>query len=457
MSSTEDQWTVEQSVLQYLGRYGISPGSAVLIALSGGPDSLCLLCVLHGLRERHPLRLSAAYLDHGIRTVPERERELEFVQRTCSAMGIDLTWERMPQGLLEKRSAGTGRSLEEVARQVRYAFLRETAARKACDYVALGHTADDQIETVVMRFFQGVGLGGLPGIPPARKDLLRPLIDCTRAEILDYLSGHGLAYITDSTNRDKRYLRNAVRSELLPVVERIFPGFRGSVLSLSKKLADLRNYVDSESRRRLRWKRAGEGYSIPGRHFLAAPGLLRLVSVTRLLNTLAADSTRVPYRFLSQVQEDDILLSRRVVLSGYGIRLYWRAEQLILAADVVGHTEKGYFIEESEAGRVFVPEAGLFFEFGSLVRGADRFLFRSARTGDRINLQGASKTVKQIFAQWQVARSESWKIPIVESTAGIIAVLGALFGYEDRFHSGLPHEQGKALKRMVHRYDVEVE
>jgi tRNA(Ile)-lysidine synthetase-like protein len=176
-----------------------------------------------------------------------------------------------------------------------------------------------------------------------------------------------------------------------------------------------------------------------------------------LLNAVAAHSARVPYRFLSRVEEDEVLLSKRVVLRGYGIRLYWRADQLILAADVVGQTEKGYFIEESEAGRVLVPEAGLFFEFGSLARDTDRLLFRSSRTGDRIDLQGGRKTVKELFAQWQVAISESWKIPIVETTDGIVAVLGGLFGYEDRFSSGLPDEQGKALKSMVHRYDVEVE
>ena len=457
MSSTDDRQTVEQKVLQYLRNYGICPGSSILTALSGGPDSLCLLSVLHNLRDRYPLTLSAAYLDHGIRQPGETERELELVQKTCTGMGIELMRERLPRGLLEQRASATGGSLEQVARRARYDFLRKTAAEKTCDYIAVGHTADDQIETVVMRFFQGAGLGGLPGIPPFRQDLIRPLIDCTRAQILDYLSGRGLSYITDSTNRDRRYLRNAVRWELLPTIQRIFPGFRGSVLSLSRKLAGIRDYLTTESQRRLDWKRIRGGYSIPAKQFLAVPGPLRTLSVTRLLNTLAADSRRVPYRFLSQVEDEQILLSRRVVLNGYGIRLYWRSEQLILASDVVGHTEKGYFIEESEAGRVFVPEAGLFFEFGSPARGTNRFLFRSSRTGDRINLHSGGKTVKELFSRWQVGRSESWKIPIVEGVGGIVAVLGGLFGYEDRFSCGLTREQGKALKSMVHRIDVEVE
>jgi tRNA(Ile)-lysidine synthetase-like protein len=275
--------------------------------------------------------------------------------------------------------------------------------------------------------------------------------------VLDHLSSCGLEYITDSSNRDKRYLRNAVRWELVPAAKRIFPGFRGSVLSLSKKLAQLRDYVTVESQRRLRWKQVQGGYSISGKQFLSVPGLLRLVSVTGLLNTLAADSRRVPYRFLSQVEDEEILLSRKVVLRGYGIRLFWRSEQLILAADVVGHNEKGYFIQESAAGRVLVPEAGLFFEFGPGVRDAGLYLFRSSTAGDCINLQGGSKTVKELFARWQVARSERWKIPIVETRDGIVAVLGGLFGYEDNYSSGLSPEQENELKSMVHRYDVEVE
>jgi tRNA(Ile)-lysidine synthase len=457
MSSTENQRTVEEQVLQYLRRYGIAPGSAILIAFSGGPDSLCLAAVLQRLRDSYPLRLGGAYLAHGIRPVPETEQELEFVQKTCAGMGIDLTWEKLPQGLLERRCADKGRSLEEVARQARYAFLRSTAARKGSDYIAVGHTADDQVETVIMRFFQGAGLGGLPGIPPIRGDLIRPLIGCTRAQILETLRGLGLQYVKDSSNRDERYLRNAVRWQLLPVLKRIFPGFRGSVFTLSGKLAELRDYVLREARDRLDWKAERGGYSISGAQFLAVPGLLRLVSVTGLLNTLVAGSTRVPYRFLSQLEDEEVLRTRRIVLRGYGVRLYWRGERLILAADVVGHTEKGYFIEESEAGTVLVPEAGLFFEFGSPAGGADRFLFRSSGTGDRINLQGGRKTVKELFARWQVAGSESWKIPIVETTGGIVAVLGAVFGYEDRYSCLISQEQGKALKSMVHRYDVEVE
>jgi tRNA(Ile)-lysidine synthase len=457
MSSTKDQRTVDKRAEEYLRNNEIPPGAAILVALSGGPDSLCLAAILQNLQDRYPLHLRAAYLDHGLRDESEREGELEFVRKACRVLAIELSWERLPQGLLQEQARERGGSLEEVARRARYTFLRETAERTACGYIALGHTADDQIETVVMRIFQGAGLGGLPGIPRIRGELIRPLIDCSRAEILRYLSDRGLSYLSDATNRDTRYLRNAVRRDLLPAVERIFPGFRGSVVSLSKRLASLRDYVASESRRRLDWKPVPGGVGIPGKQFLAAPGPLRLESITARINALVPDSGRVPYRFLAPVEEDEFMLSRNVVLRGYGIRLFWRGEQLILATDVVGHTEKGYFIEELERGRVHVPAAGIFFEFGYPLRETERFLFRSAKAGDAIKLEGGSIAVKSLFSHWRVARAERWKIPIVDSTSGIVAVLGGLLGYEDRFSSGLPREQGKALKSMVHRYDVEVE
>jgi tRNA(Ile)-lysidine synthase len=457
MSSTDEPKAVERKVLDYLHRHGIGQGSRILVALSGGPDSLCLLYILHRLKGRYPLALSVAFLDHGIRARREMDKDLEFIQQTCSDLGVDLSWDRLPQGILAQRARSMGRSLEEAAREARYTYLKTAAAEKQCEYIALGHTADDQVETLVMRFFQGVDLSGLPGIPEKRYNLIRPLYDCTRPQIIRYLSESNLHYLTDTTNMDRRYLRNAVRHSLLPSAEQIFPGFRGSLLSLSKKLARLRAYVDSESKRRLVWAPIRGGYRISGREFLAVPGVLRVFSITGLLNSLAVARKRIPYRFLSRVEDDRFVRLRRIVLSGYGIRLYWSGEQLILAADVVGHGEKGYFIVVRGEKRLVVPEAGLIFEFGSSMGGTIIVLFRSARSGDTITLKGGSKAVRKLFAEWRVTKQERWKIPILEDRRGTVAVFGSLFGYRDRFRTGVSSERGRELKSMVHRYDVEVE
>ena len=457
MSSTEESRAVERQVLDYLRRHGIAQGSRILVALSGGPDSLCLLYILHRLKSRYPLELSAAFLDHGIRSRGQTDKDLEFVQETCSNLGVDLSWNRLPHGVLVQRARSTGRSLEEVARESRYNYLKTSAAETQCEYIALGHTADDQVETLVMRFFQGVDLSGLPGIPEKRGFFVRPLCDCTRPQIIRYLYDGNLHYLTDSTNKDRRYLRNAVRHDLLPAAEKIFPGLRASLLSLSKKLSRLRTYVDSESKRRLPWTPTRGGYRISGREFLAVPGVLRVFSITALLNSLAVERKRIPYRFLSRVEDDRFVRLRRIVLSGYGIRLYWRGEQLVLAADVVGRSEKGYFIGVRGENRVVVPEAGLIFESGRSRDGSISILFRSARSGDSLTLRGGSKAVRKLFAEWRVAKQECWKIPILEDRRGTVAVFGSLFGYRDRFRAGVSSEREKDLKSMVHRYDVEVQ
>jgi len=453
MSSTDEARTLERRVREFLRRHGIAPDSEILVAVSGGPDSICLLAVLHALKTSYPLVLRAAFLDHGIRSTEETGRDLQLVNGVCARMQLDLAWKRLPQGFLEHSAGQTGASLEENARRERYRYL-ESLARPQ-EYIAVGHTADDQVETVVMRFFQGSGLGGLPGIPPVRKRLIRPLIHCTREQILRYLGQRELPYRNDSTNRDTRYLRNAVRRDLLPAVERVFPGFRSGVLSYAGKLAEMRSFARSEADRRLAWKPVSGGYGISGRVFLSAPALLRLFSLTGLMNTMLPRQRRIPHRFLAPIADAKTVRARRVVLRGYGMRLYWRGKQLILSADVVAPTEKGYFIEEIAAGRVWVPEAGLVFDFGSPVRDTDRRIFRSARIGDRISIRGGSKTVRKLFCEWQV--SEGWKIPIVETKSGIVAVLGSFFGGLDRFRAGMSNERGKALKSMVHRYDVEVE
>jgi tRNA(Ile)-lysidine synthase len=457
MSSTEESRVVERKVLDYLHRHRIAQGSRVLVALSGGPDSLCLLYVLDRLKAQYPLALHVAFYDHGIRSRREMNKDFEFIQQTCANLEVELSWDRLPQGELVQRARNTGRSLEEVARESRYNYLITAASGKQCEYIALGHTADDQVETLVMRFFQGVDLSGLPGIPEMRDCFIRPLYDCTRPQVIRYLSDSNLRYRKDATNRDRRYLRNAVRHNLLPAAERIFPGFRGSLLSLSKKLSRLRAYVDSESKRRLIWTPTRGGYRISGREFLAVPGVLRVFSITGLLNSLVVGRKRIPYRFLSRIEDDRFVRLRRIVLSGYGIRLYWRGEQLILAVDVVGHSEKGYFIVVKGENRIMVPEAGLIFESGSSSGGTIPVLFRSARSGDTIRVERGCKAVRKLFAEWRVAKPECWKIPILEDRRGIVAVFGGLFGYRDRCRAGVSSEQGKELTSMVHRYDVEVE
>ncbi len=184
----------------------------VLLAVSGGPDSLALLAAIADLAAGLRLRLGVCCVDHRLR--PEAEAEERVVAESARARGIPFRLERLdtpPAGHAEARSA-------------RYTALERTRVALGLDLVATGHTRTDQAETVVMRVLRGTGLAGLAGIPARRDRLIRPLIDVSRDEVEDFLASRGLQPARDPSNDDPRYLRSRVRATLLPALLLEAPG-----------------------------------------------------------------------------------------------------------------------------------------------------------------------------------------------------------------------------------------
>ena len=189
----------------------ISSGEGVIVAVSGGPDSVCLLEILFQLREILNVCLIVAHLDHGLRP-GEDERETEFVEKLARRLGLAFSHERAVQ-----LANAHGASLEERAREIRYRFFQRILKEHHAQRVALGHNKNDQAETVFMNILRGTGSAGLSGIPPVRENLyIRPLIRTTSAGVLAYLREKDLSYMIDSSNLQKKYLRNRIRLELMP-------------------------------------------------------------------------------------------------------------------------------------------------------------------------------------------------------------------------------------------------
>lgn len=184
-------------------------GEAVLVAVSGGPDSVALLDVLCVLRGSFGLTLTAVHVHHGLR--PEADAEADGVRRLCERVGVACHVERVTV-----RRAPPWEGLEAESRRARHAALERVARAVGAARIATGHTADDQAETVLMRLLQGAGPRGLGGIAPVRGPLIRPLIEARRPAIEEYLAGRGLAWAEDPSNRDVRFLRNRIRHDLLP-------------------------------------------------------------------------------------------------------------------------------------------------------------------------------------------------------------------------------------------------
>jgi tRNA(Ile)-lysidine synthase len=189
----------------------------VLVAVSGGPDSVALLHVLQQLAPRWRMDLAVAHLNHGLRPVAALQEET-LVRKLAQDHQVPYY---MDQIQLDKRAG----SLEERARRERYEFLTRTARMHGCTKIALGHQADDNAEALLLHLLRGSANQGLGGIPPVRDGwIIRPMIEVRRRAILSYLKEHGLPYMQDASNADTRYRRNRIRHRLLPMLQREFNG-----------------------------------------------------------------------------------------------------------------------------------------------------------------------------------------------------------------------------------------
>lgn len=236
-----------RQVQQTIDRYDlIRGGEALVVGVSGGPDSLCLLHVLQRLAPVYGLSLHAAHLHHGLRGA-DADADAAFVRRVAAGWGLPLTVEALDVPALARAE---GLAFEETARRARYAFLARTAAAAGARTIAVGHNADDQAETVLMHFLRGSGLAGLRGMLPRTPlssyrllssggdgstgreglpgtlDLIRPLLEVPRGEIEAYCEEHGLEPRFDRSNLDTTYFRNWLRLEVIPLLEQHNPQLR---------------------------------------------------------------------------------------------------------------------------------------------------------------------------------------------------------------------------------------
>ena len=203
------------------------PGERVLVAVSGGPDSLALLSTLRELLPSVPLHLTVAHFDHGWRA--ESPADARFVEKLAGSWGL---------GFVTARAAANLPHTEAAAREARYAFLRDAAAGSGCTAIALGHTRDDQVETLLLHLLRGSGSRGLVGMRFRAGDLARPLLDVERSEIERYLADIGLTPRRDASNDDPRFARNRLRQVVLPAIDAFNPSARRLLAQTAAILAD---------------------------------------------------------------------------------------------------------------------------------------------------------------------------------------------------------------------------
>jgi tRNA(Ile)-lysidine synthase len=234
-----------KKTLQTIEKYNLlEKGERVVVALSGGPDSTALLIVLTAIAQEQDLILIIAHFNHGLRGAESDEDE-KFSRDLSEKMGFAFV-----SGKMDQRKGQKGMSPEDFYRRERYNFLNKVAEDYQAQKIALGHNMQDQAETVLLNILRGSGLEGLKGFLPMRDGkFIRPLIETSRQEIISFLNKAGIPYCQDSSNENKRYLRNQIRSELIPYLKEKFnPKIEESLAQMAEILRPedelIRQHVD---------------------------------------------------------------------------------------------------------------------------------------------------------------------------------------------------------------------
>ena len=450
-----------RSVLEsggYVGR-----GARLVVGVSGGPDSTALLASLVELQNDCPLELHVVHVDHDLR--PESRSDAAYVRRLCARWNVPVTVRRMDVAAMRRTE---GLSVEVAARRARHLALLDAADAFGADAVVLGHTADDQIETVLLSLLRGAGLRGLAGMVeesespftmPNRKrvPILRPLLGTTRADVMGYLKERRLRPRQDASNADPAHLRNRVRHELLPLMERIREGAAGAVGRASEDARAALGYIETEAEGL--WSEAcelaadGESVRIDRQAMRGAHAALRHVVFERAIGTLLGSTegfTRQNYLameslvtegragseiglpnglYLSCTNEGHALLS--IGTPSVPLPELVPAETLLDGSTMAGawtFTSRvvmgGIELCASGEGANLLPEA-LVVVIGH-ADGQRRLCVRARRPGDRIRLLGGTRKVQDVFVDKKIPRPWRDRVPIVidGDTGEIVWIVG---------------------------------
>jgi tRNA(Ile)-lysidine synthase len=396
----------------------IAAGQPVLVLLSGGGDSVCLLDMAH----RIGAQAAALHVNYGLR--PTADGDEEFCRRLCERLGVPLTVEHVTL-------PGTG-NLQEEAREARYALAE---AATTGDY-ATAHTASDQAETVVYRLAVSPGSRALRGMDSRRGRLVRPLLEVTRDEVRAYLRARYLQWREDPSNADARFARARVRHEVMPALQHLSSKAEVTIAETARQVREEAEVLEIAAADALEW--LGGGPAVPLSELRQLPAALRRLVLRRLAEAAAGEPRPLSRREAEEATALDGNGTKTLDLGGgmravaeYGTLRFSRAEEAAprpepVELPVPGRARFGTWEVEAAAGQagevsVAAPAVG------------ERLVVRAWREGDRMRPVGAggSKTLQDLFTDRKVPRALRDRLPVVESGGEIVWVAGVAL--DERF------------------------
>ena len=397
------------NLLDQLRRFDmIQPGDRITCAVSGGADSMALLWGMYLLREKLGISLCAAHFNHHLRGA-ESDRDEQFVRDFCDRFDIPL---HVGGGKIVPGPKG----LEAAARDARYAFF-DTLPGK----IATAHTADDNAETVLMHLVRGTGLKGLGGIAPVGGRKIRPMLNCTRQQVLAFLEEYHISYVEDSSNSGDDFLRNRLRHHVMPLLKQENPCF-------------------AENTSRMAMELRGDEAALAS---LAA--FEKLPGVTELKTLSGPVRSRMLADFLKQCgvkepEREHVLLAESLVFSDKpsasgqfpgNVTIRRNYDRLELGApekipEPVRLPMDGEALWEAMGLRVRCRQAEEITNSETVftVQCCGELMLRSRQSGDEMRLSGGTKSLKKLFIDRKVPASQRQRIPVVADKNGIVGVYG---------------------------------